>query len=210
MAKLVKWGREQDSTCTCGAPVESAAHVMLRCPTRSNAITAAHDSVLTSIRQALRDRCSCFTQHWCTAAGSLFPTLTADFPALACHLDGPRFVHLERQVPDAIFVQEDGTRVVILELARTDDLLGGYWRGMESTAPFGRPSLQSPVPQSLRPPLSSALGAAYANRSGGLKSSPLPYPRRYLRNSDAVPFAVRFKRPGQYEESGTRLGANHR
>ena len=26
MAKLVKWGKEQDSTCTCGAPAESAAH----------------------------------------------------------------------------------------------------------------------------------------------------------------------------------------
>ena len=129
MAKLVKKGREQDSTCTCGAPVESAAHVVLQCPTLSNAITVVHDSVLASIRQALQDHCSRFTQHWCTAAGSLFPTgsLTAEFPALASHLDGPRFVHLERQVPDAVFVHEDGTRIVILELARTDDLLEGYY-----------------------------------------------------------------------------------
>ena len=46
MAKLVKWGKEQDSTCTCGAQVETTAHVMLRCKTLSNAITAAHDAVL--------------------------------------------------------------------------------------------------------------------------------------------------------------------
>ena len=56
MAKLVKWGREQDSTCSCGAPTESAAHVMLRCPILSNAITVAHDSILSSIRLALRDQ----------------------------------------------------------------------------------------------------------------------------------------------------------
>ena len=53
MAKLVKWGKEQDSTCTCGAASESAAHVMLRCPTLSNTFTAAHDAVLTGIRMAL-------------------------------------------------------------------------------------------------------------------------------------------------------------
>ena len=128
MAKLVKWGREQDSTCTCGAPAVSAAHVMLRCPTRSNAITAAHDSVLNSIRQALRDQCPHFMQHWCTTAGTLFPGLTAEFPALATHLDGPRFVNLERQVPDAIFVQDDGARVIVIELSRKDDLVEGYWR----------------------------------------------------------------------------------
>ena len=75
MAKLVKWVKEQDSTCTCGAASESAAHVMLRCPTLSNAITAAHDAVLTSIRMALRDQCPSLTQHWCTAAGSPFPEL---------------------------------------------------------------------------------------------------------------------------------------
>ena len=61
MAKLVKWGKEQDSTCSCGAPVESAAHVMLRCPTFRKAITAAHDSILSSIRLVLRDQCSHFT-----------------------------------------------------------------------------------------------------------------------------------------------------
>ena len=58
----------------------------------------------------------------------------------------PRFVHLERQVPNAIFVHEDGARIVILELARTDDLLEGYWRDRsaanlkeEKYWPFGRP-----------------------------------------------------------------------
>ena len=124
----VKWGREQDSTCSCGAPVESAAHVMLRCPTLSDAITAAHDSILSSIRLALCDQCPHFTQHCCTTAGTLFPGLTTEFPSLAPHLDRPRFATLERQVPDAIFVQDDGTRVVIIELARTDDLVEGYWR----------------------------------------------------------------------------------
>ena len=47
---------------------------------------------------------------------------------MAAHLDGPRFVNLERQVPDAIFVQDDGSRIIIIELARTDDLVEGYWR----------------------------------------------------------------------------------
>ena len=108
MAKLVKWGKDQDSTCSCGAPVESAAHVMLRCPTLSNAITAAHDSILSSILLALRDQCAHFMQHWCVTAGTLFPGLTAEFPPLAPHLDRPRFVNLERQVSDAIFVQDDG------------------------------------------------------------------------------------------------------
>ena len=31
-------------------------------------------------------------------------------------------------MPDAIFVQADGAQVVIIELARTDDLVEGYWR----------------------------------------------------------------------------------
>ena len=128
MAKLVKWGKEQDSTCSCGAPAESAAHVMLRCPTLCNSITAAHDSILSSIRLALRDQCPHFTQHWCATVGTLFSGLTAEFPALASHLNGPRVINLERQVPDASFVQDDGTRVVIIELARTDDLVEGYWR----------------------------------------------------------------------------------
>ena len=101
---------------------------MLRCSTLSNAITAAHDSILSSIRLALRDQCPHFTQHWCTTAGTLFPGLTAAFPSLVPHLDRPRFANLERQVPDAIFVHTDETRVVIIELARTDDLLDGYWR----------------------------------------------------------------------------------
>ena len=103
---------EQDSTCSCGAPVESAAHVMLRCPTLSNAITVAHDSILSSIRTALRDQCPHVTQHWCTTAGSLFPGLTTEFPSLAPHLDRPRFVNLERQVSDASFqvVQRDPGR----------------------------------------------------------------------------------------------------
>ena len=59
---------------------------------------------------------------------TLFPGLTAEFPSPAPHLDRPRFVNLERQVSDAIFVQDDGARVVILELERTDDLVEGYWR----------------------------------------------------------------------------------
>ena len=130
MAKLVKWGKEQDSTCSCGAPAESAAHVMLRCPTLSNVITAAHDSILSSIHLALRDQCPHFTQDWCAAVGTLFPELTAEFPALASHLDGPHVINLERQVPDAFFVQDDGARVVIIELARTDDLVEGYWRDL--------------------------------------------------------------------------------
>ena len=50
MAKLLKWGKKQDSICTCSAPAVSAAHVMLRCPTLSNAITAAHESILNSFR----------------------------------------------------------------------------------------------------------------------------------------------------------------
>ena len=54
--------------------------------------------------------------------------MTAEFPALASHLNGARVINLERQVPDAIFVQDDGARVVIIELARTDDLVEGYWR----------------------------------------------------------------------------------
>ena len=103
MAKLVKSGKEQDSTCSCRAPAESAAHVMLRCLTLSNAITAAHDSILSSIRLALRDQCPHFTQHWCATVGSLFPGLTAEFPAFASRLNGSRFINLERQVPDAIF-----------------------------------------------------------------------------------------------------------
>ena len=55
------------------------------------------------------------------AAGSLFPGLFAEFPAYANHCDGPRFVNLERQVPDAIFVHEDGTRIRITEQTRTDN-----------------------------------------------------------------------------------------
>ena len=42
------------------------------------------------------------------------------------HLDGPRFVNLERQVPDASFVQDDGARFIVIESARTDDLVEGY------------------------------------------------------------------------------------
>ena len=87
---------------------------MLRCPTLSSAITAAHDSILSSIRLALRDQCPHFTQHWCATAGNLFPGLIAEFPALVSHLNGPRVINLERQVPDAIFVQDDGARVVII------------------------------------------------------------------------------------------------
>ena len=75
---------------------------------------------------ALQDQCPSFTQHWCTATGSLFPELFTDFPDLANHLDRPRFVNLERQVPDAIFVHEDGTRIVLIELVRTDDLVESY------------------------------------------------------------------------------------
>ena len=89
MAKLVKWGKEQDSTCSCGAPAGSAAHVMLRWPTLRNAITAAHDSILSSIRLSLRDQCPPFTQHWCATVGTLFPELTNEFQALASHLNGP-------------------------------------------------------------------------------------------------------------------------
>ena len=40
MAILVKWGKEQDSTCMSGDSVESAAHVMLRCETLSHSFTA--------------------------------------------------------------------------------------------------------------------------------------------------------------------------
>ena len=63
MAKLVKWGKEQNSTCTCGAPVETTAHVMLRCKTLSNAITAVHDAVLASVRHILRDADADFEQR---------------------------------------------------------------------------------------------------------------------------------------------------
>ena len=155
------------------------------------------------------------SQHWCTAAGSLFPNLTAEFPALADHLDGPRFVHLERQVPDAIFVHEDGTRVVILELAWTDDLLEGYWRD--------RSAAKEEKYRLLREAIAAITGATVAQATlvigfrGSLCVSewraqlePLPYPRRHLRNSVAVPFAVWFKRRGRSGEYGTRPGANHR
>ena len=60
--------------------------------------------------------------------GGHSPGLNAEFPALAPQLNGPRFVNLERQVPDAIFVQDDGAWVVIIELARTDEFVEGYWR----------------------------------------------------------------------------------
>ena len=82
MAKLVKWGKEQDSSCMCGAPTKTAAHVMLRCPSLSNAITAAHDAVLEGIRYVLRVACPEFTQHWCARVGDLFPTLTETNPPL--------------------------------------------------------------------------------------------------------------------------------
>ena len=61
MAKLVKWGKEQDSSCMCGAPTEIAAHVILRCPSLSNAINAAHDAVLEGIRHVLRSACPEFS-----------------------------------------------------------------------------------------------------------------------------------------------------
>ena len=146
---------------------------MLRCHALSNAITAAHDSILNSIRQALRAQCPHFTQHWCTTAGSLFPGLTAEFSTLAARLNGARFVNLERQVPDAIFVQDDGARVVVIELARTNDLVEGYWRDRraakdENIAPSVRPSRLPLEPLSPRPPSSSAFGADDANRNGGL------------------------------------------
>ena len=59
--------------------------------------------------------------------GRSLPRLTADFPALANYLEGPRFVYFKHHVPDAIFVHEDGARIVLIELARTDDLVEGYW-----------------------------------------------------------------------------------
>ena len=204
----------KDSTCTSGAPVESAAHVMLCCPTLSNAITAAHDSVLASIRQALEDHCPCFTQHWCTAAGSLCPSLTAEFPTLTSHLDGPRFVHLERQVPDAVFVHEDGTCIAILELARTDDLVEGYWRDrsaakVEKYRPF-REAIASITGAKVRPPLSLCFRGSLCESEWRAQLKPFALFPTVFTELRRSPVAVRLNRPGQYGESGTRPWANHK
>ena len=217
MAKFVKWGKEQDSSCTCGAPAESAAHVMLRCPTFSNAITAAHDSFLNSIRQALRDQCPHFTQHWCGTAGSLFPGLTAEFPTLATHLNGPRFVNLERQVPDAIFVQDDGaflykTTVIVIELARTDNLVKGYWRDQRAA--------KDEQYRPLREAIAAATGATVAQAilvigfRGGLYESEWrahwTSPHRHSRNFDAAQFGVQSRQPARNHLANPQPWANWR
>ena len=36
--------------------------------------------------------------------------------------------NLERQAPDAIFVRSDGLLILLIELARTDDMEADYWR----------------------------------------------------------------------------------
>ena len=128
MAKLVKWGKEQDSSSMCGAPTETAAHVMLRCPSLSNAITAAHDTVLEGIRHVLRSACPEFTQHWCARAGDLFPSLTNTYPPLRPLFVGAAVSRLERLTPDAIFVHDDGKLIFLLELACTGDIDDDYWR----------------------------------------------------------------------------------
>ena len=38
------------------------------------------------------------------------------------------FYLASRQVPDAIFLDREGRRAVVMELCRTDDLEPGYWR----------------------------------------------------------------------------------
>ena len=120
MAKLVNWGKEQDSTCICGAPAETTAHVMLQCKTLSNPITAAHGTVFASIRHALQDVDPAFEQHWCAKAGDLFPDLASAHPALHPHFTRAPVANLERQTPDAIFVHSDGKLILLIELARTD------------------------------------------------------------------------------------------
>ena len=57
----------------------------------------------------------------------MFPGLTVEYPFVAAHLDCPRFANLARQVPDAIFVRDDGASIVLLELGRTDALIEDHW-----------------------------------------------------------------------------------
>ena len=52
---------------------------------------------------------------------------------------------LRRQVPDAIFVRDDGARILIIELARTDDLVEGYWRDRRAAKDEKYPPLREAI-----------------------------------------------------------------
>ena len=87
-------------------------------------------------------------------------------------LNGPRAVHLEHQVPDAIFVHDDGTRVVLIELARTDDLVEGYWRDQsaakdEKYRPLREAMRQPPELLLFRPLSLLDSGVECVSQSGG-------------------------------------------
>ena len=115
----MKWGKESDPKCSCGCMAETTAHVMLRCPNLHDAITAGHDTVPKQMSKAFWTAGDTFGQHRCAKAGSLFPELLEEYPELGrcpiLELWKQPFYLASRQVSDAVFLDREGRRAVVMQ-----------------------------------------------------------------------------------------------